>query len=259
MIKKNDLLKNFNEEERKIASKIYDKYILTVKTSKESFSDFVSPNILFKIKESLGEDSDIEFGFNGGSKKNERTIISFRPYNSYAEVIYPISILKIKYNNKFNKKILHKDILGSLIGLGIDRKKIGDILVRKDIYIFVSNSIKTYVLMNLEQIGKVKVICEEAQESDINIEDETLELKIVLLSSKRIDLVISKVFNFSRNKASELIIKGKVQVNWNVIINKKLEIKEDDMISIRGYGRRKIDDLTGISKKNKIILKYFVF
>ncbi len=260
MLKREELLKKFREEEKIEVAKIYDKYIMCDRSGQNTFTDFVSPNIFYKVKQVMDNANYIKFFYSGGIKNTERKIICFATENSVEDILFPITSLKIKYNKKFSKGILHKDVLGSLIGLGIERKKIGDIIISEEgIYVLVENDIVSYVMNNIIYIGKTKIKIEEIEIEKINIKESEEKLYTSTVASKRLDVIISKLFNMSRSVASELIKKEKVFVNWIVVNSNKLEVKEGDMVTVRKYGRCKIERFIGKSKKGKERIEYYKY
>lgn len=176
------------------------------------------------------------------------------------EESYNIQILKI-IPNKFSKKLYHKDYLGTILGLGIKREKIGDIILTNDnsAYVFVSLDICDYIEKDLKKIGHETVRIIKVQE--INKNDLKIDYKErdITLSSYRLDNFIAHGFGISRRISSELIEKELVKVNYEDYSNPLYEIKEEDLISVRGYGRLKVIKLDGENKKGRKRVNVHVF
>ncbi|MEG6566208.1 YlmH/Sll1252 family protein [Thermoanaerobacterium saccharolyticum] len=230
------------------------------KNRRDRFTDFLSmkdQKILLKL---IAKHDDIDCRFDGGFKEAERKIAC----------IYP-SFLPIYDGEHFNVikgiringdliKLSHRDVLGSLLGLGIKREKIGDIIKRQEICdVIVHNDIADYVLMTLKKIGREKVIV-----SSIGL-DEVIEPTIeyedikTTVASIRLDSIIASGFKISRTKASEMIKAGLTEVNWETNMSPSFEVKEEDIMSLRGYGRIKLQEVLGTSRKGRVyvhILKY---
>ena len=135
-------------------------------------------------------------------------------------------------------KLTHPMIMGSLYGLQIEEGYFGDIIAGKKSYIFLLSSISSYVKKELTMIGKYRV---ELQKASLPIQYErTFKDKKLLLSSLRIDQVVSKITSSSRNKGKEYFMNEEVMVNDEVCKNMSSILKEEDTFSIRRHGKYKV-------------------
>lgn len=179
-------------------------------------------------------------------------------FNNIYEIPFPVLILEIKNKSNFSK-LKHKDYLGAIMSLGVERNKLGDlVLIEDSCYIPVVNEIGSYIISNLNQIGKspveIKVI------EDLNkLPSVQFEEIIINVQSLRVDSVVSKLINASRNKAVELIDSGKVFLNYVKSKDKSQDIKFNDRVTIRGTGKFIISNLVGNTKsgKHKILVKKY--
>jgi RNA-binding protein YlmH len=168
----------------------------------------------------------------------------------------PIKIIKIRRKSKkFGQTDLsHRDYLGSILGLGIDRSKVGDILVTEDAAVcFVAEEIAPYITAVLEQVSKTAVIAEETEGADAVPVRQT-ETKRLTVASLRLDAVAGEAFNLARGKVQMLIGAEKAQVNWNIVTNTSHQLKEGDLISVRGFGRFRLLEIGGKTKKDRTTL-----
>ncbi|HHU56427.1 MAG TPA: hypothetical protein GXZ48_07055 [Acholeplasmataceae bacterium] len=174
--------------------------------------------------------------------------------NEIFPVDYKITVIKVTYNQNFYN-LTHPMVLGALIGLGIKRECIGDIYIDEAIYILVISEIAKYVLLNLTKIDKAKV---ELEEVDIDVlKDFNLDIyeeKQIIVSSLRLDVIVSAITNFSRKKTNEYINLKNVKVNGIICTNNDLIVKVDDLISIHRFGRTIIEEIVRKTKKNKYVL-----
>jgi len=192
----------------------------------------------------------------------ERQMVYFRP-DAFSDVPeFPITCLRIMPKSaKFKGEISHRDILGTLMSLQIERKYIGDIrLVQNDDYIvFCMDSVADLIIDSITRIRHTDVIISKIEDiSEFNFEQKYLE-KRGSLSSNRLDAVVSECFNLSRSAALDLV-KGEL-----VFVNSRLESKatkavaNNDKISVRKHGKIKIIDIGEENKKGKIKIYYKIY
>lgn len=213
------------------------------------YSDFLNlyeQTILFET---------IKYGYTleGGYEDSERKIACFGDEN---DLCYPpeppISIICIEpLSAKFSDTLTHRDFLGSLIGLGIKRETLGDIIIKDNIgYLFCLDSISEFIINNLTKVKHTSVSCSICNELPQNILPEPTE-KTIIVASLRLDGIISAVYNMSRSKSSALIDGEKVFVNGKLTVSNSHPLKEDDIISVRGHGRFRFKEISGDTRKGR--------
>ncbi|MCD8037113.1 MAG: YlmH/Sll1252 family protein [Clostridiales bacterium] len=192
----------------------------------------------------------------GGFAEAERKRIAFFPdYFSEDEIIFPICAVKITHNAKFTSGLSHRDFLGSILGLGLERSRVGDIVVLDDAaYCFAEDDIASYIAANLEKVGRASVKTEIINPSEIVMPEKKMDIKNVTVSSLRADTVFGAVFGKSRSEAQELIRSERASVNWNVINSVSETIDEGDILSLKGSGRGKLVEVGGTTKKGRIVI-----
>ncbi len=168
---------------------------------------------------------------------------------------FEIRVLKIEYNKKF-AEIKHRDILGALMGLGIKRECVGDIIIADNIYVFVIDEMTEYIKNNLSTIGKtavdIKII--DIKEIEDLIGNNYIETELNV-SSFRLDVIISEYLGFSRERSKEYINLKNVKVNGIIKLSIDYIVKYDDLLSLHKYGRLIIKDIVRQTKKNKYIVR----
>lgn len=249
-----DLKKHFSDEEERTAfSRALDLARKTLKYCEAEFTDFLDMEKITAFMEKLSR-LDVKIDSFGGVNDCERRIIGFFPdFMECRKEMFPIKPVIIKHSPKFGKKLGHRDYLGSILGLGIDRRKIGDIFVLEECALaFVHLDIIGYIAANLEYVGRTKVSCEIYEGSlDIIPEKKIIE-RFITAASLRLDAVMAAAFNISRSKALSYINAEVVRVNWKTVSNVSFGIKENDLISVKGLGRVRISEIKGATKKNRI-------
>ncbi len=256
MKSKNEVLNKIQDKESKFeASKVLDAYFLSEKVGCQCVTDFLTPVFLTNMLSDLENYFSYFEAFSyGGFESAERRCIVFKK-DEYE--YFDIEVLKITTNTKFNKPLEHRAVLGSILGLGINRCKVGDIVFDKDeCYVFVKSEIVDYIVYNLEYVGRSKVKVETTTYNVVENEVEE-QLKTTTVSSLRVDTIVASVTNNSRSAVKKLFEKELVLVNWRVCNNPESLIKEGDVITVRKFGRIKLDKVKGISKKGKFIIEYY--
>ncbi|MBO4863574.1 MAG: hypothetical protein J5517_04370 [Eubacterium sp.] len=169
---------------------------------------------------------------------------------------FPIDVLHISpVQKKFSDTLTHRDFLGSVIGLGIERTKLGDILVRdNEAYMFVSNTISDYIIETLNKVKHTNVTVERCTELPAELAPKFSEESVVV-SSNRLDAIIARTYNMSRELAARFITEGKVFVCGREIISTTKSLKEGDVVSVRGKGKFIFDGEEGVTRKSKLYVK----
>lgn len=186
----------------------------------------------------------------------ERKIAAFAPCDIDYEFEYPITIIEIKpLNMKFSDDLSHRDFLGALMNLGIERHLLGDILVKDNkAYVFVISKMAPFICENLTRIRHTSVSAVVCEQCDFDYTPSFREEK-GSVASERIDAIIAFAFNMSRNEAALLISAGKVFVNAGEIISKSHMLKYGDIVSVRGKGRFIFDEVVATTKKGRYFIK----
>lgn len=196
----------------------------------------------------------------GKLKKNEYNV--YYPYKDSEKVmLYTGKVPKVKLFKIYTvENIRHQDILGSLFALNIDSSYFGDIVLYNDYYyVFVSEDLALYIKDNLKMIGNKKVSLEEVDLSVLDNYERKYEEKEMIVSSLRIDNVVSVIINTSRKVALDKIKNKEVVVNYDVMNKNSYILKENDIFSIRRYGKYKFVGIVKSTKKNNFIVRYLKY
>lgn len=196
----------------------------------------------------------------GKLKKNEYNV--YYPYKDSEKVmLYTGKVPKVKLFKIYTvENIRHQDILGSLFALNIDSSYFGDIVLYNDYYyVFVSEDLALYIKDNLKMIGNKKVSLEEVNLSVLDNYERKYEEKEIIISSLRVDNVVSGIINTSRKVALDKIKNKEVIVNYGVMNKNSYILKESDIFSIRRYGKYKFVGIVKSTKKNNFIVRYLKY
>lgn len=171
-----------------------------------------------------------------------------------------LRVLRVKLP-AISRELSHRDYLGSLLGLGIERRLTGDILVRdKGADIIIVPGIEDFLLEELHRIGSVEVKTEAADVGDLIVPEGRFEYVKDSLSSVRLDSVVSSAFRISRGKAAEAIRKGLVSVDHAECLKPDAVVREGSSIVMKGKGKAILEETGGESRKGRIriVLKRFI-
>lgn len=170
----------------------------------------------------------------------------------YNKKIPDISILKIDCNNKLK----HQSIMGTIYSLGLNDDVVGDIIYYEDsFYIFVLPIIKNYLIQNMIMVEKNKV---NLREVDLSISLNfkiNYEVKNYIVSSLRIDNIISSIIGDSRNGVLDKFKNKEIIINYSDNIKPSYTLKENDIFSIRKYGKYKFNGIVKTTKKSSLIIE----
>ena len=167
----------------------------------------------------------------------------------------PISVLELSIPPAQRKVLSHRDYLGALMGEGIKREKVGDILVsEKGAKIIVVSELCDYLVQNFGKVGSVSVLAKKAPISALKaVEIKTTCLKFTV-SSPRIDNILVGIFGISRKDAQSCISRGKVFVSGQEIAKPDMTLRGGEKIVLRGMGKAIYQGVSGSSKKGKLYI-----
>ncbi len=220
-----------------------------------TYSDFLNLNELNILHTTPKQDFYACYETFGGYECSERQMVAFLPDALCYNKNYPISVLKIEpLQKKFAEELSHRDYLGAILNLGIDRSKLGDILVQPDsAVLFAHKSLESFIFEELTRIRHTSVQVKIIEEEHQRYQQKTKEIKGTV-SSLRLDSLLSLAFATSRSKLVTYIETGKVFVNGKLITSNGYQIKENDIISVRGLGRFQYKELISKTKKERLYI-----
>lgn len=258
---KKEFIATIDIDEKNVLSNVYDKIQLAQKINKSIYlSEFYSPQLWRKLN-NISHLLNCKIESYGVFKESERRMLCILDKDEKQEEFqYPLELIKIKNKSSFSK-LSHSDYLGALMSLGLKREKFGDLIVDEDIcYVPICSDIYLYVKDNLCKISNSPCSIEVLDLNNITIPEYKFLEKVVTSTSRRIDCVVASICGISRNLSVDLIKKGNVLLDYQKINNKDKVVSEDSTITIRGYGKFKILQDIGKTKKDrcKISVKKYI-
>ena len=231
-----------------------------IKSQKYKLTGFLTPfeqEIAGTVANSLGQ---LKLEFDGGFSGAERQRAAFCHEDFQGTPAFEIAVVDAKWNAEF-ARLSHRDVLGSIMSLGVDRKHVGDIIATKELaHIIVDKKMADYFIANLTHIGESSVKVELGDLSSIAPKEERTKEIRSTVASLRIDSIAAAGFGMSRSKAADEIKAEKLKLNWQTVKNASQSIKEGDIISMRGRGRLEVSEVRGLTKKGRtavVLHRYF--
>ena len=243
-----------------LAVRLLDVADAAVRNHKYKMSEFLDP-YGYSIAETIGAYYDkLELLSNGGYSGAERVKAIFVNEEFRGIPDFPVEVLAAKWDERYYT-LTHRDVLGAIMGLGIKREIIGDIIMcGHGCQIIIDASLAAFVLQDFKMIGAAPVVLSRVSLSDIAPREEKIKEIKTTVASLRLDVVAAAGFGTSRTTMSDEIGVGKLKVNWQDAKNSAQAIKVDDVISMRGRGRVEVCQILGQTKKGRtsILLKRFM-
>ena len=246
-------------DDKLLFAKALDRLTAYEKKHQATFTDFLNPVQAAAFMQVISLASaagnrykpKIETTSFGGYDGAEREMLGF---GAEEPASFPITPIIITYNERFSKAPTHRDYLGAVLGLGLDRGKIGDIrMTEAGAIMYASSDIAPYIAEYLQQVGRVKVKTGIDPNKILPGIESIGQEKRITVASLRLDAVLSAALNLSRGKVAALIDSEKVFINWKPA-KKTQNLSPGDNITVRGMGRIAINSEEGRTKKDRIVL-----
>lgn len=234
----------YNQKEDKfLISRIMDGHSRFLRTGKSFSSPFLDEGKFLLVTNYL-KGQKIDYSVYQAHDLSNKKVIYFGEYEDFVTSFRTLNI---------DGSIRHKDVLGSLFGLGLSEDMIGDIFVESDfIYFSVLTKVVPVVLQELHTISRYTTTLEE---HSISLKENHEKVFSISVSSNRIDSILSRIIPCSRSMSVTYLKEGKVSLFYQEVDNSSLLLEEGDILSIRGVGKYRIGKILGRSKSGKMILE----
>ena len=227
------------------------------------FTNFLTPEEQTAVKTLVAVHHEVFVIFYGGISNSERCIAGFFPCDIYSypenetdlhelESYFEVGFVEICGSGFVN--FSHRDVLGSVMSLGIKRETLGDIIVDEDskkAYIAVLPGIGNYICTSLERVARDKVHVKCVKKDNVPEKKQNFSDMSLTLASVRLDALVSGMLNISRDKAKKIIASGKVSLNHSEILRCDKEFTCGDIIAVKGEGKFVVDSFLGLTAKNR--------
>ncbi|MBP2662616.1 MAG: photosystem domain protein [Firmicutes bacterium] len=246
-----------------LAAKLLDLAEIALKSRKYKVSEFLDPYGLSIAETIVAHYDRLSLEINGGYSSAERVKVAFvdTDFLEYADSFdFGLKAILVKWDSRYYH-LSHRDVLGALMGLGIKREILGDIIVAGDqCYVLADATMAVFIEQNLTEVGQAAVSVSPVSLDDIPVKEEKVKEIRATVASLRLDAVAAAGFGTSRTRMAEDIVAAKLKVNWQEAKSPSQVVKVGDIISMRGRGRVEIIEVPGQTKKGRysLLLRRFM-
>ena len=251
---KRDLLDRLaaNGDERLLLGRVWDKYEQCRRRNIPVVTGFLSPAEQELVRRLMGA-LDVREGWLlwGGYDTAQRRQTHFLPDWQTEPDFEAVAALRATFYEP--NSLTHRDVLGSLMGLGVTRESVGDILVaEQSVDVLVTEPVRRFLLDSWDSAGRVRLKVQPIGPTELQVPEEKVKLLRDTVSSLRLDAVCSTGFRMARGKAAALIESGRVQLNWRECTKPDRTVSEGDTVSARGFGKFELTEVGALTKKGRI-------
>ncbi|MGI6029270.1 MAG: RNA-binding protein [Candidatus Heteroscillospira sp.] len=246
-------------EERLLLSRVLDKAERSRSRSVPEHTAFLSPAEQVAVQDTLKLYGDVRYVLAGGYPGAERAVCLFLPDWMEAEYLEPDAdgtLAAVEAELNPSAKLGHRDVLGSLMGVGVTRELLGDILITPEkAQCMVLRSALDIVLSQWDSVGRFSVSPREISLAALEVREPELRAVNDTVATLRLDSVLATGFSISRAKAADLIAAGRVAVNHRDCVKADKQVCEGDILTCRGLGKCVLREANAKSKKGRIIVR----
>ena len=239
---------HFRKRIQDLARMAYERDIVT-------FTDFLDLNEQHIVNSLTRELAGVTHAGFGGYDMSERQITAFIPDALSYEWEYPICCLHIRpRDGRFAETLTHRDYLGALLNLGIDRSMLGDLLIdESSAYLYCVDHMSQFIIQELTRVRRTAVTVVQSETMEPAVTRNFREIKGTV-ASVRLDALIALAFQSSRNRMVPLIEGGKVFVNGRMVTSNGCALREGDVISVREHGKFRFAGVISETKKGRCLV-----
>ncbi|HED24564.1 MAG TPA: RNA-binding protein [Firmicutes bacterium] len=222
---------------------------------KESFTtSFLDPRLLELAEAVLKNNPAHSYTIGGGYPEAERNVIHLSPVSRPVEAP-PVKAVLVEVS-EISAELGHRDLLGAVLGLGLRRDQIGDIVHQQNngTAVMVLDTKADYIAANLIQVGRRNVTCRVVDPGELSLMETTGKEIRGTVASLRADAVLALGFGLSRSRVTLLIKGGLVRVNWRPVYSPSMQLKEGDQLSLKGKGRLLLEKVEGETRRGRLHL-----
>lgn len=247
-----------NGEERLLLARVLDKLEQAQRRSIPTWTTFLSPGDRAAVEPLLAAWGHSAHAFFGGYEGAERTVCGFapdwmEPKDLFSGEDAPVCALRLRFHE--SAKVGHRDVLGSILGLGLTREKLGDLLVEDDhCDVLVLRETAPVLLQQLTHVGRYPVQCAPLALASVEAHPPQVKCIRDTVATLRLDAVAASGFSLSRGKMADLITSGRVTLNHREVTKPDRAVTQGDVVTCKGLGKFMLKEVSGLSKKGRTML-----
>jgi len=243
------------KEEQLLAKRLVELSSIAYHRGIVTYSDFLNLNELNILHSIPKAELSTRYETFGGYELSERQMVAFIPDALYCEINYPMVPVKLSpLYAKYAEELTHRDYLGAILNLGLNRSKIGDILVNeKEAVIFAHESMGSFLLQELAKVRHTLIETQIIDFDQFHFEPKFEEIKGTV-ASVRLDSLLALAFPASRSKMTTVIEAARVFVNGRLITSNGYQVHDGDIVSVRKMGKFQYMGMLSKTKKNRIFV-----
>ncbi|MGG6309945.1 RNA-binding protein [Paenibacillus macerans] len=248
-----DIYEHFKPEERPFVDRAWEWVVNAGEYHEVKRSDFLDPRQCYILESLANRHPDVAVRLDGGYEGAERKRALVAPdYRDLGQEPMGMKVLAITSGDQKFISLQHGDYLGAILGLGLKRDKIGDIHVREDgCHVLIAEEIASFLQLNLHQVHRIGVMTEVLEPEELRTTEKELEPLDLTVASLRLDGIVGDVFRISRSKVLVPIKAGRCRVNWRTEEDPSKPLKAGDVVALQGFGRFKVLETDGLTKKGR--------
>ncbi|MBU3852052.1 MAG: RNA-binding protein [Candidatus Paralactobacillus gallistercoris] len=248
----NNVYQHFRKDEGSFIDQVNEWIAIATEQYRPYLTDYLDPRQRYIVRSLLGTHRDIKYHECGGYVDAERQRVLLAPdYLTPTTGDFELQLIAVDYPVKF-ANLTHSQIMGTLFNMGVQPHVFGDIISDGTNWqFFTEKTMLNYIVDQIERMGRTKVRLQPVSLSQLLIPNDDWQNEGALVSSMRLDTIVSTVYHISRQRAKLLIDNEKVKLNWQVCDKPDAEVAISDVISVRGFGRIQLNDIEGQTRKAK--------
>lgn len=245
-----------SDEDRLIAGRTLDLVRQTLQTADPQSMGFLNPAEQDVARAVLHRIPDVRYVMYGGYRGAERKRVIVMPsyfLNEYLD--YQIGAIEIVPETD-GEAVTHGDYLGAILALGLNRDKVGDIVVCADrAQVFVDSALEQHIETTLTRVGRFRATARSIDPDRVEVVPERVEEIERTVASLRLDSVAAAGYSTSRTHMTKEIKARRVKLNWNLVLKPDIEVQVGDVISMAGRGRVVLEEVLGETRKGRVRIR----
>ena len=243
------------QEDQVLLARAWDRFSAGARKNIPTASCFLSGREQLLAQRLIRQGGLGEPVFFGGIPTAERRVLAYVPdYYDQEEFLAgedgPVAALRVRYSEY--DTLSHRDFLGSLMGQGIKREILGDLLPGEgSCDVLVLREMAGYLASQLTHVGRARVQVQQIALSQIQVPEQKVKVIRDTVASLRLDSILASGFQQGRGKAADFIHAGRAEVNHMTVIKPDAMVSEGDVISVRGLGKLRVAEVRGQTKKGR--------